>query len=70
MNLANMSYYLKFEFLLKYIHVIHISLNNVPPLNSVLFFEKAYSVSHNFIYPSEELCSKIALGKVGVSLPW
>ena len=29
-----------------------------------------YSVSHNFIYPSKELCSKIALGEVGVSLPW
>ena len=29
-----------------------------------------YSVSQNFIYPSKELCSKIALGEVGVSLPW
>ena len=28
-----------------------------------------YSVSHNFIYPSKELCSKMALGEVGVSLP-
>ena len=28
-----------------------------------------YSVSHNFIYPSKELCSKIVLGEVGVSLP-
>ena len=30
----------------------------------------AYSVSHNFIAPSKELCSIMALGKVGVSLPW
>ena len=29
-----------------------------------------YSVSYNFIYPSKELCSKMALGEVGLSLPW
>ena len=29
-----------------------------------------YSVSHNFIAPSKELCSKMAQGEVGVSLPW
>ena len=28
-----------------------------------------YSVFHNFISPNKELCSKMALGKVGVSLP-
>ena len=28
-----------------------------------------YSVTHNSIAPSKELCSKIALGEVGVSLP-
>ena len=29
-----------------------------------------YSVCLNFIYPIKELCSKMALGEVGVSLPW
>ena len=29
----------------------------------------SYSVIHNFIAPSKELCSKMALGEVGVSLP-
>ena len=29
-----------------------------------------YSVIHNSIAPSKELCSKMALGEVGVSLPW
>ena len=29
----------------------------------------AYSVIHNSIAPSKELCSKMALGEVGVSLP-
>ena len=28
-----------------------------------------YSVIHNSIAPSKELCSKMALGEVGVSLP-
>ena len=28
-----------------------------------------YTVFHNFISPNKELCSKMALGKVGVSLP-
>ena len=28
-----------------------------------------YSVSHNFIDPSKELCSEMALGEVGMSLP-
>ena len=28
-----------------------------------------YSVSHIITYPSKELCSKMALGEVGVSLP-
>ena len=28
-----------------------------------------YSVSHNFIAPSKELCIKMGLGEVGVSLP-
>ena len=28
-----------------------------------------YSVSHNFVAPSKELCSKMALGEVEVSLP-
>ena len=31
---------------------------------------RKYSVCLNSIYPSKELCSKIALGEVGVSLPW
>ena len=30
--------------------------------------ESTYSVCLNFIYPSKELCSKIALGEAGVSL--
>ena len=38
-----------------------------------LFYQTAfcymYSVSNNFIYPSKELCSKMALGEVGLSLP-
>ena len=29
----------------------------------------SYSVIHNSIAPSKELCSKMALGEVGVSLP-
>ena len=29
-----------------------------------------YSVSHIITYPSKELCSKMALGEVGVSIPW
>ena len=29
-----------------------------------------YSVIHNSIAPSKELCSKMALGEVGVSFPW
>ena len=29
-----------------------------------------YSVSHIITYPSKELCGKMALGEVGVSLPW
>ena len=28
-----------------------------------------YSVSHIITYPSKELCSKMALGEMGVSLP-
>ena len=32
------------------------------------FFD--YSVCHIITYPSKELCSKMALGEVGVSLPW
>ena len=31
--------------------------------------EGKYSVSHIITYPSKELCSKMALGEVGVSLP-
>ena len=27
-----------------------------------------YSVSHNFVAPSKELCREMALGKVGMSL--
>ena len=30
---------------------------------------KVYSVSHISIHPSKRLCSKMALGEVGVSLP-
>ena len=30
----------------------------------------AYSVCHIITYPSRELCSKMALGEVGLSLPW
>ena len=30
---------------------------------------RPYSVSHIITYPSKELCSKMALGEVGVSLP-
>ena len=33
-----------------------------------ILFVKDYSVSHNFIPPSKELCSKMALGEVDVSL--
>ena len=32
-------------------------------------FCPVYSVIHNSIAPSKELCSKMALGEVGVSLP-
>ena len=31
---------------------------------------KTYSVIHNSIAPSKEICSKVALGEVAVSLPW
>ena len=30
---------------------------------------EGYSVSHNFIAPIKELCSKMALEEVGMSLP-
>ena len=33
-------------------------------------FLPSYSVSHIITYPSKELCSKMALGEVVVSLPW
>ena len=33
-------------------------------------FYRKYSVIHNSIAPSKELCSKMAQGEVGVSLPW
>ena len=33
------------------------------------FYQK-YSVIHNSISPSKELCSKMAPGEVGVSFPW
>ena len=36
----------------------------------IFFHEIDYSVWHNFIPPSKELCSKMALGDVGVSFPW
>ena len=35
----------------------------------LLEFTFNYSVSHIITYPSKELCSKMALGEVGVSLP-
>ena len=35
----------------------------------VQMVENGYSVCHIITYPSKELCSKIALGKMGVSLP-
>ena len=33
------------------------------------YIVELYSVSHIITYPSKELCSKMALGEVGVSLP-
>ena len=36
----------------------------------LILLKKWYSVSHIITYPSKELCSKIALGEGGVSLPW
>ena len=44
------------------LQVVYISMSN-------LTLQGRYSVFHNFISPNKELCSKIALGKVGVSLP-
>ena len=35
-----------------------------------LNFQLIYSVIHISIHPSKELCSKMAPGEVGVSLPW
>ena len=40
--------------------------NNVVQLSN----RNWYSVWHNFIPPSKELCSKMALVEVGMSLPW
>ena len=44
------------------------------PLQNSDIFQKRhliyYSGIHNSIAPSKELCSKRALGEVGVSLPW
>ena len=34
-----------------------------------VIYSKYYSVFYNFISPSKELCSKMALGEVGLSLP-
>ena len=39
-------------------------------VNELLIGKKmGYSVSHIITYPSKELCSIMALGEVGVSLP-
>ena len=38
-------------------------------LTMAIIFELIYSVSHIITYPSKELCSKMALGEGGVSLP-
>ena len=35
----------------------------------ILSASAKYSVCLNFTYPSKELCTKMALGEVGVSLP-
>ena len=45
---------------------------NVLSSTSIVYriWKISYSVSHNFIYPSKKLCSKMDLGEVGVSLPW
>ena len=39
-------------------------------INLHLTSEYVYSVSHIITYPSKELCSKMALGVMGMSLPW
>ena len=39
-------------------------------VHSENYFLLSYSVSHVITYPSKELCSKMALGDAGVSLPW
>ena len=38
-------------------------------LNNFTKNVKMYSVSHIITYPSKELCSKMALREVGMSLP-
>ena len=38
-------------------------------LSEIYLDEFIYSVIHDSIAPSKELCSKMALGEVGVSLP-
>ena len=39
-------------------------------VHSENYFLLSYSVSHVITYPSKELCCKMALGEVGVSLSW
>ena len=43
--------------------------NHLNYLSSSLTQNLFYSVSHIITYPSKELCSKMALGEGGVSLP-
>ena len=53
-----------------FMRIGHVSLLRLPLSTMGLFhLHSRYSVSHNFIYPSKELCSKMDLGEVGVSLP-
>ena len=52
-------------------------MRNEITVKCIFLFEKVivcviiiiYSVSHIITYPSKELCSKLALGEVGMSLP-
>ena len=45
-------------------------LKNLKDSSTIWFLSQWYSVSHIITYPSKELCSKMALGEVGVSLSW
>ena len=54
------------KLLLNILNLAHSMMSTIPKYLCTCL---TYIVSHNLIAPSKELCSKMALGEVGMSLP-